>query len=281
METITIHIGLYKTASTLMQGKIIRPINPNIFAKYKHIGSFFNYFNMNSSQVWESVIGQRFIDNIIHFANSPHYIFSNEELYAAKIFRTIKEGHFTLEPARISDHLSHISKALSKRKIQLKVLFFTRCQTTWLPSQYTQLSDEMRNPNQMHFEQSIGKLLNNPTQFGGQCIEYDLLYKYLSNAVGQDNVLAFPFEDMYNMQIWEEIENFTNVCGLLDNAKKHIHVKINKKSLREKQWALRNHNKSPLVLHNKTENDIFNHYKSSNERFQKLINKNLIKFGYC
>jgi hypothetical protein len=315
------HIGLTKNASSFFQQKIAHG-KMNTFERAIDWGEdshqakvFEDLFRHNSPAYWRSDVGIKFFENYKFTSGSSNVLISHESLYEHVPFRGFSNREcLKAEPFLLASRLGEISKH-AWREGNVKVWFFFRRQYDWLPSIYSQVCYQLPHPSQSDFEKRVEEFLNSGAS-GSQVIDYSLLYEALAEKLGEENVLALPFEEFQSEETWKRIRDFTKIdsLGADINFKKNVNVR---KKDDEENWLA--HGKAqayskifslgsklgfsklperykgviregvirltrsqelriylPDYLHDK----VTTKYELSNRRLSELIGKDLYKLGY-
>ncbi|MCC1495977.1 hypothetical protein [Alcanivorax sp. 1008] len=220
MPDISFHIGLYKTASTYLQNAVFpqsgglgrgSPHNQNdILARVK------KSFLYCSPGVWRESHGLMLSEDIKNSSpNSTHILYSDEAIYAARIFGNDARASLAAgEPYHLAEHFHQFKKHAWKDRGRVRVFFYVRNQADWLGSLYVQLSNRIIGASQSDFEEHIDRLVDQPSAYGGNVARFDDLTSALQEALGPDNVLPLLYERLHDECTWEKIRQFTGISGL-------------------------------------------------------------------
>lgn len=102
-----------------------------------------------------------------------------------------------MEPWLLGVRLREIAR-YSWRYGKIKVFFMFRRQSEWLVSIYNYLVtvlDSRSKASQKDFEDRLGNIVKQ-TNFKRHLINYMLLYEVLAEELGEDNMLAIPYESL-------------------------------------------------------------------------------------
>lgn len=282
MKKITLHMGLWKTGTTFLQKKVFKGDEyAGMHISPKNLEVNFQQAFMNASPMWwRTKKGVELVESL--FLGKSLY--SAENLYRAKIFKQdMGRGFSGVEPFSFSYHIKSISDLLKTYDMELQVVFFFRKQPEWMASMYSEMSRALKKPCQEDFENRMGMMIDQPWMYGDHVVKYDVLYKSLSEALGESCVMALPYEKLMSDENIYLFRKFTGIDSFGENPESSVHV--NKKSTGSNSWSLwdneaEKHVSGKLVLTEPLRKKIFDHYLVSNANFQEVVVCDLKELGY-
>jgi len=317
MTDLVFHIGLTKTASTFLQknmfyGKMytLENVGQKIIDE-RVAAEFQDKFCSTSPHYWRTSDAIKFFSRYNNSVNNV--LISHESIYEHVPF--VKEGCYNksmLEPYLFVNRIREIKNNCWPHG-NVKVLFFFRRQYDWLASIYSHVCYRLDNPSQKNFENSVVKLLGQ--EYGAlNAIRYDILYKYLCESLGAENVFVYPYEDIMSAELWKKIRLFTGINKL--GVDVDWNDKVNAKKNMEKDWYMSKktqlYSKLPyneyikfilnyvlgynsvkkiknlykdkyakkIVLPDYLTNEIISYFYESNKKIEYSIGVSLAKYGY-
>jgi len=251
MANLIIHLGLTKTASSLLQekafgGKVYTLERSQTCADEKDretAKELGNTFRKNSPDIWKGVS----IADIIDADGKQDILVSHESLYEGFLYRQKGERYsFVSEPYLLSKRLEYINR-YSWEFGDIKVFFFFRNQSEWLASFYSHVSFKIRHASQKDFESQVNSILTDPYSNGFQVLCYDLLIKSLRDVLGPENVMAIPYELISESYVWKEIEAFTGFNGIGQDIQWDDDRSNVKKKSGQNVWSQTKRGRSSLI----------------------------------
>ena len=201
-NTLYLHIGLPKTATTYLQNALFPRLDHLFYlgmprsGKFEetedreHEGRIMACCLQRSAVIWrefgDEIFGEMLGDKEARRASGQDVLISEEGI-----------GRAGSRPHLLRGHLEEISaKAADWGFGTLKVICAFRRQDHWLGSHYAQISDRIRNASQEHFEKNIDRMLN---PYGsryklGMLLDYKTLRDQIVLAAGEANTLMLPYE---------------------------------------------------------------------------------------
>ena len=222
---LTFHIGLYKTASSYLQWQVFPAVGalgtgPQPARAKALKGRMVQLFRRRSPAVWRTRKGQAAAAEIAALArDGGPILYSHESLHHGKIFLQAERRLQVRDPVHLlAAHLSAFARHAWGGRGPVRCLLFVRNQPDWLASMYAQFSDKLPDPGQADFEARVEALLADPPGHGGQVIAYDHWLAALSQALGEEAVLALPYERLQAPQTWARVAAFTERPELAEAA---------------------------------------------------------------
>lgn len=261
-RVLYLHLGLPKTGTTFLQEAVfpriksldfyLKPKSPLFKGRYEWTGTL-EWALKRSPMLWDTcgeqlatvILGPR--QNILSDQRST--LISDEGAMVAYI-----------DPVSIKYHLKALADIASKWGFsKTRVLISIRRQPTKLASAYAQVSDRCVGASQRDFEKRVRSILSpNDNYYGhsdpshmfnlrGVSLDYKMLYDLVAEAVGKENVLLSPYEQMKDdvsgfLRTWldfMEVPEAETTSLLHEVATKPETSKRNVRSKREGVWALR------------------------------------------
>lgn len=218
MTDLIFHLGLTKTGSSFLQRKVFggkvktlsRAVNWEEDSKLAL--DLQRFFLEESNDFWASNKAKTFFNDHIVPAHEA-VVLSHESLFK-HIPYVDSEEELSIEPLGLAKKLRTIGEYCWPHG-KVKVLFFFRKQDDWLASMYSHVAYAIKGASQGDFEVRVGEVISNKSRMG-HILEYDQLYGELSDALGEGNVLAIPYEKFSEKAIWKKIESFIGVAGLYE-----------------------------------------------------------------
>ena len=209
MADLIFHLGLTKTASTFIQRKLLfgKTYRKITLSSGMLIVKFQAEFMEDDWSAKQSHFGVKFFERLIDEGRENNVIISNEFLFPHNPFL---DSQAILE--KTHEKLSAKLKDLSSewRHGRVRVVYFDRQQSEWLPSMYANSMYLIKKPSQKHFENQVWSMLHTwKDQLN--CIDWRALKLSLSEALGSDNVLALPYEDMHKFDTWKSFADFIEI----------------------------------------------------------------------
>ncbi|WP_404379862.1 hypothetical protein [Caenispirillum salinarum] len=204
--TLTLHIGIPKTASTWLQD-VLFPQLPGIKSIPVPTSRLFDETEDRDAdgRLWAGCLRRSaalwpvFGDAVFAEMLGP-----KEPWLAAPRDVVVSEegiGRAGSRPEQLAAHLAAVRiHAQTWGFTRLKVICLLRRQDHWLASHYAQMSDRYADPGQAGFEDLVDKVAR-PDRgrfMLGMMLDYGALLGAVADAVGSPNVLALPYEFLVN-----------------------------------------------------------------------------------
>lgn len=246
LDTLYLHIGLPKTATTYLQKEIFPSVDT------------LHYLGIPQGEVFSGPekleSGPRTLTNSVKRSAllwGPYGEAVFRDLFGCEpadrppgdvLLSDEGIGRAGSRPTLLGAHLAGIAaQARGWGFGRVRVLCVFRRQDHWLASHYAQISDRNPQASQSHFEESLGSTLNPAGgRFGfGMLLDYAVLAHSIQEAVGAPDLLMLPYELLVHdpTQFHREVLSFLgeeSVAGTYGNTRKQ-----NVRSTREGVWALR------------------------------------------
>lgn len=242
MSDLIFHLGLTKTASSFLQKRVFngkmntldRAVAWNTDAEIA--SSFQKFFHAHGPSVWRD---RRYIEDYFDYdtSRSSNVLISHESLYNSIPFTDDPSPLLACEPYLLAARLGEISRYAWPHG-DVKAFFFFRRQPDWLASIYAHISYQLSKPSQQDFESRVEELLQR-THSGAQALEYDLLIEQLKRSLGNNNVLALPYEAFDRQWTWRRLRKFSGFDELgcdVDLDARDVNVK---RQPSEPDWEVR------------------------------------------
>lgn len=243
-DTLYIHIGLPKTATTFLQREVFPSLEglrylgtpqSDLFSTpndLSHGQRLLTGCVSRSALVWERYGEDVFED-----------LFSSERSARSPGDALVSDegvGRSGSRPALLAAHLVGLAEqAQAWGFVRTRVLCVIRRQDHWLASHYAQISDRYPEASQGHFEDGVQQKVDPAGErYGfGMLLDYAVLVDHLQGAVGGDNVCVLPYEwlkaDSDAFQV--RLRDFLGVGG----AQVGSACRQNVRSRGRGEWALR------------------------------------------
>lgn len=162
--TIFLHIGLPKSASTFLQGKIF----PNLPLQYWHktkdeksfalIKALRSYYHRDRFDITKLL--RSLPEKLIHELRVGNSVLiSDENLSITSMDLWNKSGY-------TPDHFFRLTLNLAKKlNIKITVIYISRSLDTWIASRYAQSAPKFDNPGQEDFEERLRAISENPSAY--------------------------------------------------------------------------------------------------------------------
>jgi hypothetical protein len=246
MIDIVIHVGLPKTATTLIQKKMSEFPNyvglESAEADYtlELLNIYANYsFGMDVEEELKGWAGRisnyALINNIVApLVVSSEFFFAGE-FTGAPEFPLIDEDKSS-GSLKLVHFIEFIAHSL-RDKFKIRVLLTIRNQLEWLASKYAQAAPKIYNASQVDFERRIDRYSKLDNKFwcdwGGAVQSFD-------EAIGRDNVTVLCMEDMGKEDFWESLSLiFTGTTYSIKPGKSSTNAlaSVNKKRRSLTEWS--------------------------------------------
>ncbi|AZU05240.1 hypothetical protein X907_2730 [Glycocaulis alkaliphilus] len=296
MGTVYIHIGLPKTATTFLQGKIFPEIENITFFDRDRLHEFFSArggegFRSNflkSPIVWNQAAGttlRKLASKAIH----DNVLISEENISANARFFDFKARR-QQDPVVLAHHLARMRAALlrEQRFDRVKVLVTIRRQDTWIASRYAQSGLKMEKPSQENFERLAKALINTKAEFhrSAMVINYRYMDDCLREALGKNDVCFLPMESIQSdsaLFYRRLVEFFDGNDSFMAAAEreKAIHAS---NAEGENRWKVRQEdgqeNSVRIEMPEQLAAKIMRKFAKSNEVISKRYDLGLDRYGY-
>lgn len=211
MTDLIFHLGLTKTASSFLQRRVFNgKINTCTRAiEWDHdreiAKDFEQFFFKSPPESWrQKQVMERYLP-LDMSDNSENVLISHESLCEHPF--TAQAGKYMPHPSTLGDSLGVIAESWSHGST--KAFFLFRRQDHWLPSSYAQNARRFNNPGQMDFERRVDHILESERSF--KLLDYSFIYDTLVSQLGDENVLAIPYEAFSEHDTWGKIREFTAI----------------------------------------------------------------------
>jgi hypothetical protein len=273
--TLTVHIGLPKTATTFLQTRV--------FQSEDNLAYVYQPKRVPLQKALERLqrLGKSHLGEIL-----------------GEISKELPQGNVLVSDENISMHVGEpwhykgpTPESFGKRfellkdiVPRLKIILGIRRQDQWLASRYAESARMYEAFCQEDFDKRVLELCNDNVKGALRWLDYSEAWKRLSACVGQENVLLLPMEEVGSNPegAIQALQNFRGVDGWMkryrDNAKK-IQPR-NVLSVGENEWNLKGHD-TTLRLKGELQVRILERYRSSNQQLSELCSLNLDRHGYC
>ena len=198
--TLTLHIGIPKTASTWLQEVVFPQLEDIVFCPTPANTLFHSAEDTanrlmascvrRSSRVWEqygdAIFADLFGDKQLWLRHPKNALVSDESF-----------GRHGSRPEHLQSHLIAIAaKARQWGFGSLRIICLFRRQDQWLASHYAQMSNRDELPSQEGFERLVEEVVDpaRSRYMLGMLLDYSALDEALSAAVGRSNVMMMPYE---------------------------------------------------------------------------------------
>ncbi|SFD37029.1 hypothetical protein SAMN05660831_01548 [Thiohalospira halophila DSM 15071] len=317
---LTLHLGLPKTASTWLQKSVFPAMGGIDYLGHMSWKSIRipprnrktrldKIFRMHP-RVWDKFgdfIFRELIDGRSSFERGSVLI-SEEKIILPRFFAesaTAEDGLDFL----LAEHLERLRIHAQKAGFDyLRLLVLVRRQDHWLASRYAQSSAFRADGSQNDFESAVKYLIGKGFDLHGFRLQYDRLYRILSEVVGAGGVTFLPYEEVrYDRERF--LESLSSGVGgrltslPIDEDTMH-HSNVRSKS--NTSWQLRKRSRkvrvpklirpifggkrrldlsrpseaNQIVLSETLSNQIREAYYESNQKLAALINRDLKGLGY-
>lgn len=252
MSDVIFHVGLPKTASTWLQSRIW----PNV-PGYRYVGhGDDNQTILGGRRTWTAFwedpgiwernqpgLARSFLGVGDQERVRPATIVSQGQVISPKLFTPWEDGDRPY-PELFGEHLVALQRCL--RKLggnRLRVVGVFRRQDTWFASWYTQASNRIVGACQADFERTVRRLIGDDYQRLGAYADFHRMYRYLTGALGYDNVLLLPYEQLVTDpdRFLKRILAFLDVSlGVQDDwIASHQDGRANVRRVTDQVWQLR------------------------------------------
>lgn len=236
-KTLSIHLGIHKTGTTLLQNDVFPNIENIGYIKKPDLGvisgdkktSLFRFMSA-SPLIWRNV-GEALIQKIEKRARGEagekDLLISDEHAIEAN------------DPLRIARHLRELERVV-ENSYQINILVVVRRQDTWFASAYAQMSNRYDCASQEHFEDWVEERVSYNKKFFSGCgvrLRYATLYEEISNNLKSSDITIIPFELLKsrpNEFIRKCCKFVSKKTPKMSNLKK-----TNKRSTSRKKWEIR------------------------------------------
>lgn len=335
---VTLHLGMSKTGSTFLQ-KVLFPKLQGIYYQNQPLtriieggpfqGLLARAFK-RSPLIWGEM-GTLLLKEIFEGfepGNLPKKILLSDQ--SAGPAMTEHEPYLgsywekeRKDPSMLSSHIRYFSEELKKWGVEnVRVLLVFRRQDEWIASKYAQRSDRLKKASQIHFEERIRYTLSRSAGYyaDGIVLDYDRLYRQLSETVGARNLMMVPFEWLRDDQegflssvsqfVLDRGEGYSGTVEEVLNSSEN--QRKNVRSVSKNKWELRQNFKNVpkirlrpgrlfsalgfpskillskkawkkpevIVLKDSLRKEILNVYKESNSTLADKLGMDLSRYGY-
>lgn len=248
-DTLCLHIGLPKTATTFLQREV--------FPSFTHI----RYLSTQGSNLFSSpqdaehrqgTLTSAFRRSSLLWERHGDAVFQSllgcdrpaDRLAGPVLLSDEGVGRTGSRPALLAAHLRAVRKRAEAWGFgDVRVLCVLRRQDHWLASHYAQVSDRKPHASQDDFESGVRRILSpEGERFGfGMLLDYAVLAEHVRRAVGPSNLLMLPYEMLNEApgEFGARLVEFTRGSTLASPLNLNGARKQNVRSTQKGVWILR------------------------------------------
>lgn len=307
MPDLIFHVGLGKTATTLLQKQVFPKINAlgngaKEMEKKELEKDFRNAVLFNDESIWGKKEGDKIKRKILKQASNNPILYSSEYLLRPTYFypKFNKVQYNNPNKLMISSHIEKFKDLIWNGMGDVYVIITVRNQPEWIASVYAQRSFKYSG-SQKDFEKQVKSILYHNDWNGRKFMEYDKVYNEFASIIGKDKVKILFYEELNKLSFWEDMKEFTGF-DLWGDFEKISSTKTNIKKVRDNEWQISNNdllkkiknkiisvlklpiNKSEsyrtIILKDELKNEIKKTFNESNRNLEQITGKNLKEFNY-
>jgi hypothetical protein len=275
---LTLHIGLPKTGTTFLQYQIFKrqgklpyihdPLDTSQDAIEHQLKL---YFRCRSTTL------DRLDESVPRVLPRGEVLVSNENI-SMKASEVWQAGGPT--PSSFAERLRRLSSTVGG----VRVLLGIRRQDQWLGSRYAESAKNFPEFGQGDFETRMAEISESPLQGALQWLEYAAAYERLAEAIGQDNVMVIPSEELLTdpESILHGLEEFLGHRGLVEayrTAKAATGLRRNVLSTGRNTWQLRTRD-AHITLPDGLESRLLTRFRDENRALDKVLDGTLSAHSY-
>ena len=282
-RTLTLHIGLPKTATTFLQHWILKPAIGHGFihrtrgGRARRICHYFKELAATDdsvSRTYHEKIGSGLADYVNRFPDVRSIVVSDENISGRAIQFWHGKGP---GPAQLAERLAALGQDLGHLFSTMRVVIGIRRQDQWLASRYAESSTVFENFDQQDFDQRMADISRlDPLGPVFDWLDYRKVHEVFGHALGAENLLVISMERLRSEpeSTLKDLGEFVGVPELLQTYKKlvehDVNVMRNKLSSGNDSWQLRRDG-SLLHLTPKLQGDILARLAESNQALDRLV----------
>lgn len=222
IRELTLHIGLPKTATTVLRGSVFPQI-PGYLGKYSGLPPTNRFVNPTTGSLlegwergnpdWRGAIDE-WVRSLAEL-DERHLLLSQERL-ASWPARLSEQRQYPFDddwfdaqrvrPHPVVDFLDLVKTAGESSGIKVRVIVTLRAQPEFMASRYAQSQGKMRQPGQGDFEAKVRESLRRADPY----FDYASLVEELAGVVGMENLLVLLYEDGVEINV-ERISLFVDL----------------------------------------------------------------------
>lgn len=268
MSDLVIHVGMPKTGSTTLQKHFFSACRNNTNnEETKELLEIFRCHQKNKIKTRRNIVewGNRISAK---YHNSDPIIVSDEHFCSAYLnklqhFPFVEHNPRTLDILPLAEFIRDLVTLWSWGEV--KCLLCVRDHADWIGSQYAQGSDRLINACQSDFEERLRSFLKN----GAGWINWDLWYRHISSAAGEDNTFVISTESLNTEKTAQKLENLTGREVSAPHFEKKLlksTKKENKRALGDNEWQLRPFRLSSFVTEKLLMNNFWSYETNVKQR---------------
>ncbi|TQE97099.1 MAG: hypothetical protein FKY71_16285 [Spiribacter salinus] len=286
--TLCFHIGLPKTATTLLQH--------TIFPELKGVKLVHRSQNNEAHELIRSI--KRYVKRESPSAQKRTAIASilGELQRSAEINRQIlmiSDENISLSPdsfwkggganpQTVAQRLKEIADDAGIRREDTKILIGIRDQATWLASRYAQSSQYFNDFCQDHFTDTLNKIINDDRHQGAhEWLHFDTVHDSFCRNFDGRNVFFLPlefFEQASHRQSGCLVASFLGPnVEVGDLSPTHERKRPNALSRSENEWRLKAPHDRIIFIPEQQKAEIAKRFKEPNSRFMKIKGEGLVE----
>jgi hypothetical protein len=219
-ETLTLHIGLPKTGTTLLQHRVFRRAEGLRYLHRAHDEATFDLMvRLRTYAKAGAALGalrrRGLVARLLAIETGGRPLLLSDEGVA------FKQAQFwrgkAAEPERVADRLAQLARALDASGRRLRVLLGVRRQDRWLASSYADKAGDWPDLGQADFDRRLVSIAAAPRLAGGFAwLDYARAHGALAAALGAENVMVTSLERMIAEPagVAQEIRGFVGATRL-------------------------------------------------------------------
>lgn len=282
-RSLTIHIGLPKTATTFLQHWILKPALGHGFIhrtrgnRAKRVCRYFKELaesDDSGTKVLRSRIHAELTAHVARFPEVTSVVVSDENISGRAIRFWKGKG---VEPARLADRLGILGAELSDLFTSCRVIVGVRRQDQWLASRYAESSTVFPDFGQQDFDRRMIDISHRKA-LGPvfDWLDFHKVHALLADALGIQNVLMLSMERLVAEPeaALADLGEFVGQADLLETYRKLIRDDVdvvrNSLSAGGDTWRLRRDN-SLLHLSSEIRQALLGRLADSNSALSQLM----------